>query len=46
VRLHTEYCVQFWPPWYRIDSVQQRATEMMKGLEPLLREKAETAGTV
>ena len=44
LRLHLEYCVQFWAPHFKedrdlLDKVQWRATKMIKSLEYLPYEK-------
>jgi len=43
LRLYLEYCVQFWATQFRkdrdlLEGIQQRATEVLKGLEYLLYE--------
>ena len=40
IRPQLEYCIQVWAPWYKTDgdlleSVQQKATKMIEGLEHL-----------
>ena len=44
MRSHLEYCAQFWDPQFKkdrdlLETVQQRATNIIKGLEHLLYEE-------